>query len=79
MMRDTINAAGQDVRNGPGRPDARIAARPSVPAVSASVPRLQTFAHGRIIGQWLENLATPAGADGEGQHPSLVQRSYEDV
>lgn len=79
-MRDTINAAGQDIRNGPGRPDARIAARPSVPAVSASVPRLQNFAHGRIIGQWLENFATPAaGADGEGQHPSLVQRYYADV
>lgn len=79
MMRDTINAAGHDTRNGPGRPDARIAARPSVPAVSASIAGSQTFAHGRIIGQWLENFATPAGADGEGQGQSLVQRYYEDV
>lgn len=78
-MRDTINIAGQDIRNAPGRPDGRTAARPSAPAVSASIPRLQTFAHGRIIGQWLENFVPPAGAEGEGQGQSLVQRYYADV
>lgn len=78
-MRDTINAAGQDTGNGPRRPDGRVAARPSVPAISASIPRLQTFAHGRIIGQWLENFAPPAGTDGEGQGQSLIQHYYADV
>ena len=78
-MGDTINAAGHDTHNGPGRPDGRTAARPSVPAISASIPRPQTFSHGRIIGQWLENFATPAGAEGEGPGQSLVQRYYADV